>query len=194
MRKQFEPIRTLITDMTIDNKIKSDYFNWMYDMMCEGRFAPEISYRSLFEFLHEAEFTYFIPHDENRAEDGIYLRYRYCVRHGCEDLEHYLDGPCSVLEMIVALAIRCEESIMDDTRYGDRTSQWFWGMISNLGLGSMTDNSFDEDYVKYCVERFLNREYAPDGRGGLFTIRNCEEDLRKVEIWYQLCWYLDTII
>ena len=192
MRKQFEPIRTLITDMTIDNKIKSDYFNWMYDMMCEGRFAPEISYRSLFEFLHEAEFTYFIPHDENRAEDGIYLRYRYCVRHGCEDLEHYLDGPCSVLEMMVALAIRCEH-IMADPAKGDRTAQWFWEMISTLGLGGQYDSNYNEWLINDCITRFLEREYDRDGKGGLFRIRGWNRDAREAEIWHQLMAYLNTL-
>ena len=39
----------------------------------------------------------------------------------------------------------------------------------------------------------MNREYEPNGKGGLFTIRGCEEDLTEVEIWYQLNWYLNTI-
>ena len=96
--------------------------------------------------------------------------------------------------MMVALAIRCEETIMDDTEYGDRTGQWFWKMISSLGLSSMSDDMFDKKYATYVINRFLNREYEPNGKGGLFTINNCDEDLRNVEIWYQLCWYLDSII
>ena len=95
--------------------------------------------------------------------------------------------------MMVALAIRCEETIMDDPQVGSRTGQWFWGMINNLGLGAMIDEKFDKNYVKEIVDRFLNRDYEPDGRGGLFTIRHCEDDLRNVEIWNQLCWYLDSI-
>ena len=107
-------------------------------------------------------------------------------------ITEYLDGPCSVFEMMVALAQRCE-SVMDDPKIGDRTGQWFWGMIASLGLNGMSDNHYDEKYVNDVVNRFLDREYEPNGKGGLFTIRNCEHDLRDVEIWYQLCWYLDTI-
>ena len=66
-------------------------------------------------------------------------------------------------------------------------------MIRNLGLGSMTDVNFDDDYVKDRIEIFLYREYEPDGKGGLFTIKNCDIDLRTVEIWTQLCWYIDSI-
>ena len=94
--------------------------------------------------------------------------------------------------MMLALAIRCEETIMDDPKVGNRTKQWFWGMVTNLGLGSMTDDRFDRRFVDDVVERFLDRRYEPDGTGGLFTVRNCRYDLRKVEIWYQVCWYLDS--
>ena len=103
-----------------------------------------------------------------------------------------LDGPCTMLEMMVALAIKCEE-IMDDASIGDRTGQWFWGMIHSLGLSSMSDRVFDRDYVDDVIARFLDRDYEPDGRGGLFTVRHCSHDLRTVEIWYQLSWYLDSI-
>lgn len=82
---------------------------------------------------------------------------------------------------------------MDDPRKGDRTQQWFWGMVNSLGLGSMRDDIFDRGFVDYTINRFLNRDYEPNGKGGLFTIRNCDRDLRTVEIWYQLNWYLDTI-
>ena len=107
----------------------------------------------------------------------------------------FLDNqPCSVLEMMIALAIRCEEHIMDDPDVGNRTGQWFWNMIMNLGLGSMTDDQFDKRYAEQVIERFLNREYEQDGEGGLFTVKHCKHDLRTVEIWYQMCWYLDEIV
>jgi hypothetical protein len=96
--------------------------------------------------------------------------------------------------MMVALAIECEVTIMDDPNIGDRTGQWFWGMIVNLGLGSMTDYKFDDIYVEGVVRRFLDREYEPNGKGGLFTVKNCRYDLRTVEIWNQMCWYLGTIM
>jgi hypothetical protein len=66
-------------------------------------------------------------------------------------------------------------------------------MIINMGLGSMTDDAFDEIEVRDIIERFMAREYEPDGRGGLFRIRGCEIDLREVDIWCQLSWYLGSI-
>lgn len=63
----------------------------------------------------------------------------------------------SVLEMLIALSIRLEEHIMDDPEIGDRTGQWFWNMITNLGLGSMDDRKFNENRVEDIVTRFLER-------------------------------------
>lgn len=54
------------------------------------------------------------------------------------------------LEMIIALAIRLEEHIMDDPDIGNRTGQWFWDMIVSLGLGS-------EGLID-VIRRFLNRD------------------------------------
>ena len=180
----------------IKDDISNDYFEWLFDLVCEGRFSKDISYRKLLMALHNTEFTYCISMDENRAKDGEDLRYRFINSQGYDEryVMAYLNNPCSVLEMMIALAIRCEENIMDDPKIGDRTGQWFWGMVTSLGLGSMTDSRFDKDYVNETIRIFLDRDYEPNGRGGLFTIKNCDQDLRDVEIWYQLNWYLDSII
>lgn len=179
--------------MTLKDGISNRYFEWMYDLVCEGRYSKSVSYRKLLTHLHSIEFIYSIPRDSNRANDGEKLRYRFALLQDCEELSDYLDDPCSVLEMILALAIRVEENIMDDPEIGDRTAQWFWEMIANLGLGGMSDRHYDKDYVNEVVYRFLYREYEPDGRGGLFRIRNCERDLRDVEIWCQFNYYINTI-
>ena len=179
--------------MTIRDRIVDEYFEWLCELVDIKRFSKRVSYRKLLSHLHNIEFTWFIPYDDNRADDGIQLRRRYALECHDMDLIDYISGPCSVLEMMAALAIRCEENIMDDTAFGNRTGQWFWGMIHNLGLSPMTDSDFDREYIDDVIARFLDREYEPDGRGGLFTIKNCEYDLRTVEIWRQLSWYLGSI-
>lgn len=178
--------------MTFEDRINNDYFEWLCELIDDKRFSKHTSYRKLLMHLHNIEFTWFVPYDDNRADDGIQLRRRYSL--ACDDitLSSYILGPCSVLEMMIALAIRCE-AIMDDALMGDRTGQWFWGMIHSLGLSPMTDSKFDRGFVDDVIARFLNREYEPDGRGGLFTVRHCDHDLRTVEIWCQLSWYLGSI-
>ena len=178
------------------NKIENEYFEWLYDLMTNRKFTRRISYRKLLMYLHNTEFTYLIDKDENRAKDGINLRRRFAIHqyHEKLDVESYLTGPCSVLEMMVALAIRCEETIMDNPEIGDRTCQWFWQMVTNLGLGGMYDDNYDRGLVIDTITDFLNREYLPNGEGGLFTINNTNRDLRRVEIWTQMCWFLNNYI
>lgn len=175
--------------------INKDYFEWMADLVCRNRFASNISYMKLLQQLHDIEFTWIIKKDNNRAADGICLRDRYAYYYHPENrnISMYIQGPCSVLEMMIALAIRCETDIMQDPHMGDRTAQWFWRMIVNLGLGDMMDSQYDEEFVWSTINVFLNREYEPDGHGGLFTVRHCKYDLRKIEIWTQMLWYLDSI-
>lgn len=175
--------------------IEDEYFDWLCYKVCNDDRFRRTSYLKLLLALHNKEFIWYIPNDENRAEEGVTLRSRFAADNGYgqNKIFMYLSGPCTVLEMMVALALRCEENIMVNPQIGDRTTQWFWDMIKSLGLMRMSGRSFDLDFVEYALDNFLHRQYKPNGEGGLFTIRRCREDLRDVEIWYQLCWYLDYI-
>jgi hypothetical protein len=172
-------------------KIQSEYFDWMYNLV-NGK--PQ--FQLLLHRLNDIPFTYTIPMDGNRAEDGVELRYRFGYETGYDDrvIASYLDDrDCSVLEMMVALAVRCEEHIMDDPDFGDRTGRWFWDMVTSLGLINMTDRHFNIYYVDTVIDIFLDRQYSRNGEGGLFTVNDRGRDLRSVEIWYQMCWYLGDI-
>lgn len=179
--------------MTFKDRINDEYFEFLLELIDAKRFSRRVSYRKLLMRLHDTEFTWFVPYDDNRADDGVQLRRRFALIRDDISISNYITGPCSVLEMMVALAVRCEETIMDDALMGNRTGQWFWGMIHNLGLSPMSDSKFDKRTVDEIVQRFLNREYEPNGKGGLFTVKRYERDMRTVEIWCQLNWYLDSI-
>jgi hypothetical protein len=172
-------------------KIENDYFEWLYNYVCVNDSEERISYKKLFKLLHNIDFDFYIRNDVNRAIDGIDLRNRFAYEKDDLEITNILDDSCSVLEMMIALAIRCEETIMYNPEYGDRTKQWFWSMIKNLGLRLMTDENYDEQYILNIIYNFMERRYEPNGKGGLFYIRDCKEDLRCVEIWTQLNLYLD---
>lgn len=179
------------------NELHDLYLDWMYSLVCDDKYSRGLSYRKLFHHLYETDFTYDLPLDGNRAEDGIDLRYSFGIDQDIEQsaIASYLDDrPCSVLEMMIALSIRCETHIMDNPDLGDRTGQWFWEMIVNLKLNHMSDRNYDEDYVDDVIFTLLNREYEPNGEGGLFKVDNPLRDMRSVEIWYQMCWYLNDVI
>ena len=147
------------------NRVRDEYFNWLtYRINRESR-SVGVSYETLLQHLHIIPFRYSVPMDENRATDGLDLRYEFAKSNEhiwpVEDVMDYLFGPCSVFEMMVALAIRCEET-MDDAAIGDRTGQWFWGMITNLGLGSMHDAVYDEETVEIIIDRSEERRVGKE--------------------------------
>ena len=172
-------------------EIKRRYFDWMCSLV-SGKL-----YQKLLALLYETPFVWLHPMDENRASDGINLRYIFGKECGyphakiaatldCED--------CSVLEMMLALALRCEESIMDNPEFGNRTKEWFWDMVRCLGLDGMTDATFESAAAKQIIRRFLDRKYAANGKGGLFILKHPRRDLRNVEIWYQAMWHFDEVL
>lgn len=173
--------------------MREDYFDWLYSLVM-GR---DEKYTVLCEFLDSVEFVVMVPMDNNRYEDGISLRYRYAYDKSISErlaTRNLGDRGCTVFEMMVALALRMEEDIMCGTEYGDRTTIWFCDMLKSLTLDTMSNRNFDEDRAEKVINAFLLRKYQQNGRGGLFTINNRpDQDLRRVEIWYQAMWYLNNV-
>ncbi len=174
----------------MSHELENEYYDWICDIIDDHNASM---YSKLLRYLFDREFEYIIPRDENRAVDGIDLRHRFARE---KHIDNYIvddaleDKPCSILEMMTALCIRIEESIMSNGDYGDRTQYWFWEMIFNLGLRNMTDSGYNDRVVEQIVTRFIERRYSPNGRGGLVTVYRPGTDLTKVELWYQVMWYL----
>lgn len=171
----------------MDNKL----FEWISELMgCTN-------HTRLLRTLFDIEFVPTIDMDNNRVFDGVQVRYEFGEVHNIprEDIDDPLDqNVCSVLEMMVGLSMRIEESIMNDADYGDRTSMWFWMMIKSLGLYIETDDRIEDGYVRHTIERFMDREYMPTGVGGLFTVNNSDRDMTKLEIWDQMCLFFDSML
>ena len=171
--------------------MKMNYHDWLVWHVMDGPAAA--NYSRLLDKLDQREFTYSIPHDENRAIDGLLMRGKYeffldCKSGRCDEI------PCTILEMMVALAVRCENTMMSNSDYGDRTCEWFHYMLKSLGVLPYTNKFYSDRKVDDIITRFLNHEYSPDGNGGLFEIENPPKDLRETEIWYQMSWYLNQFV
>lgn len=170
------------------------YYRWLVSKVCD-RAHPHSAYSELFERLWETSFYYSIFLDKNREKDGTYLRYRYGCETGDHKLEDLLsDRPCSVLEMMVGLAQRCEEGVMFYPDADNGTASWFWSMIYSLGLKDYDNEHYNDKETEIILSTFLNRKHQPDGRGGLYFLPETREDLRKLEIWKQMHLYLNKLI
>lgn len=174
------------------NRILDEYYEWLLDLV---KIKEHPDYYILLHHLHSREFFWVMSQDGNRATDGLALRQRFANEEGIDEFvwRKALVGPCSVLEMMVALACRCEHDIMGDPIVDDDPSRWFWIMIDNLGLSDQTDDDFAKGYTDNVIQNFLMRKYSRNGKGGLFCIERTRKDIRKIEIWYQMCMYLDTL-
>lgn len=167
--------------------VNTHYMAWLAGIATEDH-AIEWKYKRLFTQLMNTSFRWSagIPLDENRAYDGKSLRRRFCKHTGENSaMMGEEEAPATVFEVLVALAMRIEADIMHDSEYGDRTSLWFKCMLESLGLIGCTDDDYDEGYVNAILEVFMDRQYEPCGRGGLFTTTDPTVFMPTMEIWQQ---------
>ena len=159
------------------------YLQWLYNFI--GNYS---GYTKLLEYLYQVDYIWIIPMDENRANDGLNLRNRFC------DLYH-LDGsqlenifgskPCSMLEMMIALSIRIEDDFMG-TENSNNIPRWFWSMIHSLGLQFNRDEHFSQEKADSIILQFIEHRYSSDGRGSLFYVPMRNVDFRNLQIWDQM--------
>ena len=161
------------------------YYEWLLGFI-DGNGGTDV-YSELLNHLYYRTYVWMLPQDANRADDGIELRARFESEAGI-GLKN--TSGCSVLEMLIALADRCENEIMRDPVNDDNTWYWFWLMIDNLGLSEYTDDNFYVEEVDQKIDVWMTNQYSRDGAGGLFCVKNFPQDLTHVEIWYQMCWFL----
>lgn len=169
---------------------KERYLNYLIRLVDSDGLDP---YLPLLRQMHDTIFSEstakLIPNDDNRIIDGKMLRIRYCERYRMAYDEHIFDEPCSVLEMMVALADKINNQFGIKSR-----GAWFWNMIVNLHLDLFDDRKYQDDYNEHVADILYGlkrRRYAYNGLGGLFPLNYPERDQRKIEIWSQVNAYLD---
>lgn len=153
--------------------LESEYLKWLKKLI-EQRESGK--YSALLNWLYEQDFYSRLPNDDNRGADGELLREEYGIQ---------LDRPCSMLEMLIALANRINY-FLQDLGEGPKTKAYFWELIRNLEL-----EPDDQEHNHLVIVRFLERKYERNGKGGLFPLRHYTKDQRGVEIWYQMMSYFN---
>ena len=162
------------------------YFEWLLDKT-RCRYVNTDDYSRLLEYLFNYEFTWSIPFDSNRADNGIGLRYEFESETGL--MGRTDDEPCSDLEMLIALARDWEHEITYDFHKGDRSPQWFWTLIDNLGLLEYPNWRISPgvmDEIDEILDVWHTRKFSETGIGSPFPVKNWYGDQKTVEIWMQL--------
>lgn len=160
----------------------SNYLDWIIDLFDGG------DHLCLFRQLMTIEFRYSVQLDANLIP---------CVRRFREKMGRDYDGPKgppTVLELLATLAVECEDKIMHNDDFGNRTTQWFWMMLYNLGVNIYDDIHYTDRTAEEIDDRvniFLDREYDYYGEGGIFTVNNPYYDMRSAPLWEQLNWELN---
>ena len=169
----------------MDEPLDNLYFNWLCAKVIQlENPTPSLRYDKLFRILHSTEYVWLIPGDDDRAEDGVELRYTFLQETGLEDDLHWEHQTCSVFEMLMAFSKRCE--FATDVPYID----WFWEFIENLGLRRYNDAANGFDRVDELLYIFVWRQYDFNGVGGLFPLKETTMDQTETDVWYQFSHYL----
>lgn len=140
------------------------------------------TYSDLFECMHNLEFVWTVPNDDNRVQDGLDLRPEFAEGKVSDIV---LEG-VTFLEVLVSLSRRLEFTA------GGEAARWAWILLKNLRLTKCHDPLTDVKHAKIndILDAVIWRTYQRDGRGGFFPLQNPTEDQTKVEIWYQMNAYV----
>lgn len=160
------------------------YFDWLSAKVIIGSNGSPTFFK-LLKILYDTEFVWVLLGDDNRTADGQELREDFVQESGISVDSEWINDPCSVLEMMIALAKRAEFQI------GLSVPEWFWMFINNLRLSDFNDDTpvlYNE--VSVILDNFIWRTYDYDGTGGMFPLRDPPEDQTNVELWYQLSEYV----
>ena len=186
------PNNAVVLYRTREPRMRNEYFKWLYELA----FDRNQNYTSLAHKLHTLRFSYqehYVPLDDNREADGIKLREEFLEAFRYKD--KLINGECSMLEMMIALARRCD----DVTTSGDhpQISKWFLLLLHNVGLDNYSNYYYEHNDGAKKVEDIINviltRSYDRLGHGSFFPVKDIAKkmDMRKTEIWYQMCIYIN---
>lgn len=178
------------------DEIKTAYMNWLLSLI-GGR-----SYFHLCKELHKTIFRWHVSNDDNRIDDarGLKERFVWTIYQAPANrvIMQWIEGPCSVFEVLVALSERMADQLDELTGSGGHPEKCFVEFLVNLRLGGFTDgqspngfSAIQELRIGDICQRLVERTYDADGRGGLFPLKKWpRKDRRDVELWYQMMDYL----
>ena len=175
-------------------KALESYFDWLCDLIIGTTLhIHQGKYSLLLRDLYEKKFRWSVPNDDNRAFEGMVWREVFCDKHDLIYHPDLFDNTVSMLELMLALANRCDQ-LMADSPSNVSIGGWFWRLLSNVGLDEFSDKRYythgSWEEVDEILNKIIDRTYDRNGNGGLFPLNSSKNDQRKVELWYQMNNYL----
>ena len=153
--------------------MNTEYYCWLESLVNDG------SHSILIRYLFDVEYRWQMILDQNRSAGGLNLRTKFAYEHSI-DIRDVSEGPCSVLEMLIALAYNMTDILEEEP------GTWFWVLLTNLGLDQFDDRHFDEREANYILETWLDRRYACNGHGSIFPLTRYFGDCRNLDTWGQM--------
>lgn len=184
----------------------ADYFEWLCNIVGADQMGQFCQYRNLLTRLFQTPFYINRPMDDNRASNGVLLRYYFETNrydYASNDVAPYhFEGnfyeetknePCSLLEMLISFAKQIDTQYLHSNT--PRIFVWFWIMIESMGLANMFDNYWVPEDPNSEVEMILEafNKNAIEYRDGYFTptvllfpIRDIYRYQNLTTLWDQL--------
>lgn len=173
----------------MSSSLAEDYLRWLGPQTRGTRSNPERSYWGLLRIMFETEFVPLIPHDDNRAVDGLDLRTEFCNEQRRRQGSLRILGPASFLEVLIGLSRRMEFAA------GGQANGWASQLLENLELHKMFDplSRRKATRVSNILDTCIRRTYEPNGQGGFFPLAWPDEDQTQVELWYQMAAFTNEL-
>ena len=163
-------------------------------MWLSNRVRTEHSYDYVFLLseLNKIEYYFVNPMDQNRIFYALQLREQFADEEGSKEIYNVMPGSCTALEILVSMAEAADFTLHDyDT--GDRTSQFFWEFIHNLGLSYLTNSAWSFDapnFIFSVVTKWFDRRFGPNGYGSPWPNPKTRVDMTTVSMWDAMQWWL----
>lgn len=170
----------MMTTMT-PTPLDIEYYEWLIKKI---DVPQDRSYRDLFERMHNFEFVWVVPNDDNRIQDALDIRLNFQDIAG----KSLNLGGVTCLEMVISLS----EGLAFLASGNSHSHQWAWTLIKNLGLSKFSDPVSPDQTrdIDHILHNLVFRMYNADGSGGFFPLQNPDGDQTKIEIWKQMNAYV----
>lgn len=172
------------------------YKEWLLSQLWDENFVEWESFIDkwsvLTDILLNVEYVAVVKGDQNRAEDGLYLRSEF--NHE-EDANLNMDIPASVLEVLVALACRMEREYVGDSEE-NLAYEIFEMFMGSLGLTWVASKTLSGGLSKKelkIVAQTLDSWLQNDGSVSIFPVTEYElPELEGKQLWQQMLFFIEN--